>query len=369
MSSKQCQFPFFSAFHPVAMAYMQKLEHPPCQYKRLSSMVVVEGNTLKMTSDLISEKLKETAPTVCSYFSFQRSPVSDYELYFKSSATYFQDWVKLQPRDENVRVNCFDSSSNLVSSGYLSVIAEDEPTQILKTKKYKRHVQRHKPNRTLSVILLGVDSMSKQNFERTMPKTREFLLESLGALEFYKYSVVGYETFRNLMPILAGYEEIDLENQSKFSNTFNSSINYIWNSYQKAGYRTQIVLDRKNITTFHWKKRGFSKKPGDFYNRPVVIISDEEDNSAYGEYCIGDTPATVYHLDYIMRMASTFNNSITPYFTFAFLASLTHDDMNMASAGDGFFASFFESLHEKMLLQNTVIVFFSDHGTRLGPFR
>ena len=38
-----------------------------------------------------------------------------------------------------------------------------------------------------SVVILGMDSISRLNFQRTMPKTRE-LLESLGAVEMLGYT-------------------------------------------------------------------------------------------------------------------------------------------------------------------------------------
>ncbi|GFO32785.1 hypothetical protein PoB_005929000 [Plakobranchus ocellatus] len=40
----------------------------------------------------------------------------------------------------------------------------------------------------MSILMIGIDGMSKQHFERAMPETRNFLLEKKGAIELYKYN-------------------------------------------------------------------------------------------------------------------------------------------------------------------------------------
>lgn len=55
----------------------------------------------------------------------------------------------------------------------------------------------------LSVLIIGVDSVSRLNYFRTMPRTSE-LLRSHGWYELRGYNKVEDNTFPNLMAILTG---------------------------------------------------------------------------------------------------------------------------------------------------------------------
>lgn len=57
------------------------------------------------------------------------------------------------------------------------------------------------------------------------------------------------------------------------------------------------------------------------------------------------------------------------YFALMFMARLTHDDLNNAGYADLPVYQLLSKLFSKKLLNNTIIVFFSDHGLRFGPIR
>ncbi|GFO43181.1 hypothetical protein PoB_006968600, partial [Plakobranchus ocellatus] len=56
-----------------------------------------------------------------------------------------------------------------------------------------------------------------------------------------------------------------------------------------------------------------------------------------------------------------------PFFSYNFFVRLTHDNPQKASSGDLIYRDFFSSLHSTGALNNTVLIFFSDHGPRFGP--
>ena len=56
----------------------------------------------------------------------------------------------------------------------------------------------------LSVLFLGYDSMSRMAWIRRMPKTREFFLGSMNAIEMEGYNIMGDGTPAALFPILTG---------------------------------------------------------------------------------------------------------------------------------------------------------------------
>lgn len=56
----------------------------------------------------------------------------------------------------------------------------------------------------LSVIMWGMDSISRNNFIRKLPLTYKFLTEVLGSLVLEGYNIVGDGTPQALIPILTG---------------------------------------------------------------------------------------------------------------------------------------------------------------------
>lgn len=58
-----------------------------------------------------------------------------------------------------------------------------------------------------------------------------------------------------------------------------------------------------------------------------------------------------------------------PYFAFFWASSLSHDYLNQINLGDNDYLEFFRFLNDSNYLNNTMIVFMSDHGMRWGEIR
>jgi hypothetical protein len=56
----------------------------------------------------------------------------------------------------------------------------------------------------LSILMLGVDSISHINMMRYMTKTRSYLLNEMSAIELVGYNKVADNTFVNIVPMTAG---------------------------------------------------------------------------------------------------------------------------------------------------------------------
>ena len=111
--------------------------------------------------------------------------------------------------------------------------------------------------RPLSLLMLGIDSVSRLNFMRSMPLTRDYL-EQQGWLELRGYNKMGDNTFPNLMAILTG------QNQSFAYSKCTPKIPYgldncslIWYNFRDAGYVTAYGEDHVPISTFNYLKVGF----------------------------------------------------------------------------------------------------------------
>jgi len=56
----------------------------------------------------------------------------------------------------------------------------------------------------LNILIIGLDAQSHMNFIRQMPKTYEFLTDTLSGIELLGYNKVGDNTFPNIIPLLTG---------------------------------------------------------------------------------------------------------------------------------------------------------------------
>jgi hypothetical protein len=139
-----------------------------------------------------------------------------------------------------------------------------------------RHVPESKMKRNwtsettpFGVLFVGIDSISKMNLVRTMPKTYEFLR----GRDFYDlkgYTKIGDNTFPNLMAILTGktwtqvYEQCDPK-KNKMSNC-----DTMWDKFSDLGYIMAYTEDESTMGIFNYNRKGFASPSTDFYMRPYV---------------------------------------------------------------------------------------------------
>ncbi|CAL1548086.1 unnamed protein product [Lymnaea stagnalis] len=337
------------------------------------NLVYLSGDLLKVRLPSSTRWLKRLQLfKQCRYSARVRNADRDGDRSTKTVYTspYFDDVIQLNETDDYVVVECYDKFNHVISRSYIHRIRKKLATEAELRVSYEKHVGVHAPRETLSVMMVGIDGMSKQNLQRSMPKTRNFLLGPLKAIELHKYNKIGLNTFPNVVGLLMGKHEHEMN--FSYSQPFDSlNDEFIWSEYRRAGYRTALTFDMTGITAFHYLKLGWKKSPVDYYFREMVIDS-EPDTLMRNQYqrCLGEVPEVDVLNDYFIQLASIFNNSKTePYFAYSFAARLTHDDLNQASAGDELYYNFFNTLAEREVLNNTVLVFFSDHGERFGAIR
>ena len=56
----------------------------------------------------------------------------------------------------------------------------------------------------MSVLMIGLDSMSHLSYQRKMPKTYAYVKDTLGGVVLNSYNIVGDATAAALVPILTG---------------------------------------------------------------------------------------------------------------------------------------------------------------------
>ncbi|CAG5119932.1 unnamed protein product [Candidula unifasciata] len=362
-STHECTFPDIDPFDPAVMAVTTYF--PPI-YITEGTIKINHSKTFLFGDQ--SNRFKE-----CRYISVAKKPGSDFETVVLYNSSSFNDSMTLRDSDNDIVVECSGSNKSVFSRSYFSLIRVKKDLEIKLGINFKRHIAKYSPKETFNILMIGIDGHSKQNLQRHMPKTRNYLLNVLDAVELHKYNRIGDNTFPNLVPILTGKTELELTRRYRSSRDFFDNMNdeFVWSEFSRAGYRTGLYFDSDHLTAFHFMKKGWDKPPVDYYYRATLIERARDPLMTHKERsCVGDIPELSYSFDFWKQMSSTFQNEKTqPYFGFGFCVQLTHDEPNHASEGDGLYLRFFEQLNEMNVFNNTIVIFFSDHGERLGRVR
>ncbi|XP_054721887.1 uncharacterized protein LOC129231560 [Uloborus diversus] len=245
------------------------------------------------------------------------------------------------------------------------------PLTPLKTDVEKRcvqHADTHKA-KPLNVIFLGLDSISSLNFLRHFPKTKKYLSDFLSPISMKGYTKVGDNTFPNIMPLLTGHFYQHYYDEVHNKTMFFDDVDFFWKYFAKLGYRTLFAEDAPEIATFNYYRNGFKNSPADYYYRPFALAVEQSELKAKSKgQCFGSKMEMEVIYDYLKSFVDTMGK-YRPFFAYVFLARLTHDVFNFAGYADEPTYQLIKNLHETGVLENTMLVFFSDHGIRYGPIR
>ncbi|XP_014666826.1 PREDICTED: uncharacterized protein LOC106808578 [Priapulus caudatus] len=225
----------------------------------------------------------------------------------------------------------------------------------------------------LSVIVIGIDAVSRLNFIRQMPRTYRLLVGELGAVELRGYNKVADNTLVNIVPMLTGRftHEIGYPDGGRRID----DVPFIWKNFSAAGYRTLLAEDAPYMATFNYLRDGFRMPPVDYYLRPFSIAVDMSplvNKSTF--HCVGDRLELEIVLDYISQLAATFpqeappRSSSRPYFAFGWNARISHDSLNLPRVADAPYADFVRRLRDGGHLNRTALLVVSDHGLRYGAY-
>ncbi|CAL7941598.1 unnamed protein product [Xylocopa violacea] len=224
--------------------------------------------------------------------------------------------------------------------------------------------------RKLSVLLLGIDSVSRLNFMRSVPNTERYLTET-GWVQLNGYNKMGDNTFPNLMAILTGQNQAQAYSVCK--PTVNDKLDqcpFLWHNFRNAGYVTAYGEDETALNTFNYLKMGFTEQPTDYYLRPYMLACEKllKVKNRFGlKYCTGPETNFDRVFDYAIEFARTFIG--LPYFGLFWTNSVSHNNANGLSSMDGRLLDKLKQLEREGVLNDTMIVLLSDHGMRWGSIR
>ncbi|KAF5285582.1 hypothetical protein FQR65_LT13122 [Abscondita terminalis] len=360
VSSPKCKIPNFDAFNEDVKLLHKPKKYINCTKLPLLSFIVYERNgaVLCINETLIS--LYSESGVNCCYSYITRYSDSQHNLdkdvrisqcvKFEKNVTLIEDIVLIECKDE--------TDTKIYSNIHAIVKTENKTDNKSKSSDGK-----------ISVLIIGIDSVSRLNFIRSLPKTREFL-ERQNWLELTGYNKVGDNTFPNLMAILTGKNESKAYETCVTGRDSFDNCSMLWYDYRRLGYVTAYVEDDADINTFNYNKKGFKNPPVDYYFRPYMIAVQKflQTTTIDGmTYCTGPETSG----ERVIYLVKTFAKTLAKYLYFGifWMNSFSHNDLNSASRMDAKVYELLDDLVSSQVLNNTIVFFFSDHGLRFGTFR
>ncbi|XP_015921821.1 uncharacterized protein [Parasteatoda tepidariorum] len=365
LNTPGCQIPDWDPFDPSVQSLITKVNSPykcPGRPQFLSSrpngMVALDKHLLNFYYGIHEQNL------TCTYRPIIRDPGNEKErtdnkFYFgKPKQLIFEKPLK----DDFLMVKCtMFEYPNLTQFIPLVPLKPD-----IEKEKSSLH-QNYAEEDHLNIIIVGIDSVSKLNFLRHFQKTHRFIKENLAYIELKGYTKVADNTFPNLVPFLTG-QFIEHYWNETVRDMFFDDVDFIWKNYSSRGYRTLFAEDAPHIATFNYLKKGFRDPPADYYFRPFALAVEKSlVRRESRTNCLQSRFEMNILYSYLKDFVKTMKNR--PYFSFTFVARLTHDSLNNAGYADEPTFHLLRDLHDIGALNKSLLILFSDHGIRFGPIR
>ena len=227
-----------------------------------------------------------------------------------------------------------------------------------------------------SVLLIGIDSVSRSHALRNLQKSYKYLKETLGAHDFKGYMKVGSNSFPNLIPLLTGmrHGNFPLVNNRV---SYCDSMPLLWNSKALKHHATLYSEDRADISTFNMVKPGFYHSPTDFYYRPYNMAMDlftpfintsmgtEGKMCPFACPCYANKDNFTTQVDHFKGFLNRFKNKLK---FGLFWANAAHESFERLRKADNSLLELLQWMHTNGHTHRSVIAVMSDHGIRLGQF-
>jgi CheY-specific phosphatase CheX len=365
INTEGCTIPNLNPYDPLIKTHLNNGEVLKCAVQE--DRVYSANGTIFINWEVV--KISLPTLTYCKYDVIWRPPYEaknhNFYTFVNESAQFVSN---ISVTDEFIRVRCFNEHNTAIYTNVFSFV----PTKTNVEERCAEGVKKYSKNKTkieeLSILILGVDSVSRSNMIRYMPETRKYLLQNMSAFELNGYNKVADNTFINIVPMTTGKFVKELPWTQDIKNVTFDKYDFIWKKYSQHGYRTLYCEDAPGIQIFDYLKAGFSKFPADYFNRPFSRAAEDiSDLWNSGHQCIHARPETGIMLDYLKQFLYKFKSLI--YFAFTFLTRLTHDYLAATRKADAIYLKIFEDISRDATLNKTVLFFLSDHGIRFGAIR
>ncbi|XP_030377829.1 uncharacterized protein LOC115626587 [Scaptodrosophila lebanonensis] len=367
----KCQIPFVNPFTLDVMKNMKEHVFEECSEERdlIESKFDFDLRQYRVSipANLSEAYLNSTGhqTITCSYQEIKRDMEAEVpDNAYAESKAYYLPHRMIVPIDTDFMITkCYMRNAttvlNEVQEDAFSFVQDKLPPQKIEHYMLERE---QKP----SVLIMGLDSVSRINFRRTMPKMFEFVNEE-GWYEMQGYNKVGDNTFPNILAALTGHSEAGSRAICNVSEVnCLDRLPFIWRNYKQANYLTAYGEDCVELNALQYLKPGFLKQPTDYYLRHFIVALEDKFKLRHrfgNVYCVGRHLSFNYVFDFGLQFVERFVNE-TPIFGLLWSNSFTHDDFAAPAALDEHFLDYMERFEAAGLFENSIVVLMSDHGHR-----
>ncbi|XP_070073755.1 uncharacterized protein [Drosophila takahashii] len=359
VNTSQCQMIAMDPLSPIAVHHMTPMPIYWCYMIKLLEATTIGGrNYLKLAASAkqLWQKLgvRRLSEITCAYNRFVR--LTDFLNKYKESKVFrfsrLSNATEVKSGNITLRVWCWMDFGRLVYHDVLIFLPLKED-QMGKTPSSEEPVKR------LSVMILGIDSISHMHYRRYFTRVMDFV-DRLPHAEMFGYNRVGQNSYPNVVPLLSGQSVEEVESRRGCFGA-NNQTNFdkcrlLWNDFKAAGYATILGEDSRIGATFNYARPGFGRKPTDFYLRNVMNeIHTWTKYSARGPSeitCSGDR-------------ARCWDRG---FFAFFWQSMGVHDYFQYGEQTDLQYYFILRALRSRKILDRTLVVLLSDHGLRYGSF-
>lgn len=370
--SEKCKMPSIDPYDREVMQHFKREKYEPCSTSKPLTRVVFNSTTgkyhLLINQDQVKYYTKSGGQLDCCYQVIERKSMgekADQDVGL-SECLSFRNSAQLPYTADNILVKCKSKKKQTYINGHPMMPQRPEIQKRLNDWR-KNNTKTKKP---LSVLMIGIDSISRINLIRAMPKTAQYLYDNEW-FEMSGYNKMGDNTFPNLMAILTGYNETVAF--SKCSPRKVGALDrcpFMWKAFREHGYVTAYAEDESSINTFNYLKEGFEKPPVDYYLRPFLISAEHNlpiKNKSGLIFCLGYQHSADYIYDYALELATRYRDE--PYFGLFWANTFSHNDISDCSSMDEKMEEYLKQFAKRGILDRSIVIFFSDHGMRFGPTR
>ena len=117
-------------------------------------------------------------------------------------------------------------------------------------------------------------------------------------------------------------------------------------------------------------KKGFHYSPTDHYSKPFAVVVERNVAQQWAtDFCYLDKGMHVWEGDWTISFVKQYAKLKQPYFLYSWATMISHEAANTLGRGDVYYYNLFRELDMSDSLNNTIVIFYSDHGYRYGGLR
>lgn len=335
------------------------VDPPPLKCsKRHQIMFVDSEGYLQFNETAMSLNKLEKSSLKCVYSTMKRED-GDVEVTFRPEQTFT---IPAFIKSHVFRVKCSNQTNKLVYDYlHFNPVWNDNAKNI-------DQIESESENK-LSLIIFGIDSVSRSHALRNLPKSYKFLTDEFNMYDFEGYSKVGENTWPNLVPLLTGKSHRSFPLESHLRHHVDS-MPLVWKEEVMKRFATYFAEDRPDISTFNFVKSGFKHVPTDFYFRPYTLgmhkfepkIIDFLGKPSWD--CYGVKNYFDIQIDYLKGFLNKYKNRRK--FAYFWNNQVCHEQFTTLSRGDDSLLEFLKWMQTTNQTKHAILVMISDHGYRIG---